>query len=202
MGHVLKITLNAMKLPLNVKTISRLGINHCKTASHFRTTSVLKRQKFAVKKESSENCENDCPANSNGDICSGRGKCKGSGDKQGAGTCECDEGNSGDLCNECGPRHFKSFGNDTYTMCSPCAVGCETCLSANDTDCLTCSAGFTVDKTPNPAAPAPEAPKEEGSEEKKEKEAADEEPKTVSCVDVNECVESSDLCPVGQYCPV
>merc|ERR1712096_483813 len=52
--HVLKITLNAMKLPLNVKTISRLGINHCKTASHFRTTSVLKRQKFAVKKESSE----------------------------------------------------------------------------------------------------------------------------------------------------
>merc|ERR1712096_27234 len=42
------------KLPLNVKTISRLGINHCKTASHFRTTSVLKRQKFAVKKESSE----------------------------------------------------------------------------------------------------------------------------------------------------
>jgi len=65
-----------------------------------------------------ENCENDCPANSNGDICSGRGKCKGSGDKQGAGTCECDEGYSGDLCNECGPRHFKSFGNDTYTMCS------------------------------------------------------------------------------------
>merc|ERR1712202_8634 len=52
--HVLKITLNAMKLPLNVKTISRLGINHCKTASHFRTTSVLKRQKFAVEKESSE----------------------------------------------------------------------------------------------------------------------------------------------------
>merc|ERR1712119_137543 len=33
----------------NLKTISRLGINHCKTASHFRTTSVLKRQKFAVK---------------------------------------------------------------------------------------------------------------------------------------------------------
>merc|ERR1712096_343403 len=52
--HVLKITLNAMKLPLNVKTIPRLGINHCKTASHLRTTSVLKRQKFAVKKESSE----------------------------------------------------------------------------------------------------------------------------------------------------
>merc|ERR1712096_169139 len=88
---------------------------------------------------------------------------------EGAGTCECDEGYSGDLCNECGPRHFNSFGNDTYTMCSPCAVGCETCLSANDTDCLTCSAGFTVDKTPKPAAPAPEAPKEEGSEEKKEK---------------------------------
>jgi len=154
-----------------------------------------------------ENCENDCPANSNGDICFGNGKCKGSGDKQGAGTCECDEGYSGDLCNECGPRHFQSFSNATYTMCSPCAVGCETCLSANDTDCLTCSAGFTVDKTPKPA-PAPEAAKEEGSEEKKEgeeekkeEEAKEEEgPKTVSCVDVNECVEQSDLCPVGEYC--
>ena len=88
-----------------------------------------------------------------------------------------------------------------------CAVGCETCLSANETDCLTCSAGFTVDKTPKPA-PAPEAAKEEGSEEKKEgeeekkdEEAKEEEgPKTVSCVDVNECVEQSDLCPVGEYC--
>merc|ERR1712240_859118 len=55
-----------------------------------------------------------------------------------------------------------------YTMCSPCAVGCETCLSANETDCLTCSAGFTVDKTPKPA-PAPEAAKEEGSEGKRRK---------------------------------
>ena len=43
---------------------------------------------------------------------------QGSGDKQGEGTCECDEGYSGELCNECGPRHFQSFSNATYTMCS------------------------------------------------------------------------------------
>ena len=108
----------------------------------------------------------------------------------------------------CNKPFFCTHSNvNGYNADKACAVGCETCLSANDTDCLTCSAGFTVDKTPKPAAPAPEAPKEEGSEEKKEgeeekkeEEAADEEPKTVSCVDVNECVESSDLCPVGQYC--
>jgi len=156
-----------------------------------------------------ENCEESCPANENGEICFGNGKCEGSGDKQGSGACVCDEGYAGDLCNECGPRHFKSFGNDTYTMCTPCANGCETCLSANDTDCLTCAAGFREQKAAVPQEKKEEKKEEEGEkkegEEGEEAAAADateeeEKPQTVSCIDVNECVEQTDLCPVGEYC--
>lgn len=142
-----------------------------------------------------ENCEESCPANSEGEICFGNGKCEGSGDKQGSGKCVCDEGYSGDLCNECGPRHFQSFSNDTYTMCTPCATGCETCLSANDTDCLSCAAGYREEKASEPAEV-----KAEGEEAKEGEEAAEEKPQTVTCVDINECVEQSDLCPVGEYC--
>jgi len=131
-----------------------------------------------------ENCE-DCPANANGEICFGNGKCEGSGDKQGKGVCVCDEGYSGELCNDCGSRHFKSFSNDTYTMCSPCAIGCESCLSANETECLTCSTGYREGTASEPTEAV------EGEEEKKQ---------TVTCVDINECVEQSDLCPVGEYC--
>lgn len=142
-----------------------------------------------------ENCEESCPANSEGEICFGNGNCEGSGDKQGSGKCVCDEGYSGDLCNECGPRHFQSFGNDTYTMCTPCATGCETCLSANDTECLSCATGYREEKASEPAEV-----KAEGEEAKEGEEAAEEKPQTVTCVDINECVEQSDLCPVGEYC--
>merc|ERR1719259_811499 len=70
-------------------------------------------------------------------------------------------------------------------MCSPCAIGCESCLSANETECLTCSTGYRE----GTASEQTEAV--EGEEEKKQ---------TVTCVDINECVEQSDLCPVGEYC--
>jgi len=79
---------------------------------------IEKAQACCAEGKFGENCEGECPANSNGDICFGNGKCDGSGDKQGSGTCVCDKGYAGDLCNECGSGHFKSFSNDTYTMCA------------------------------------------------------------------------------------
>merc|ERR1739838_807916 len=139
--------------------------------------------------------------------CCAEGKFDGSGDKQGSGTCVCDKGYAGDLCNECSSGHFKSFSNDTYTMCAACAAGCDTCLSANATDCLTCSAGYRETKASEPAPIVEE--KKEGSDDEKKSEdgeeaaAATEEeakPQTVTCSDINECVEQSDLCAVGEYC--
>nr|CAB3233795.1 cysteine-rich with EGF-like domain protein 2-A [Phallusia mammillata] len=121
-----------------------------------------------------ENCT-ECPKGESGKICFGRGTCEGAGDKEGSGNCKCDDGYSGDLCNECGERHFQTFSNDTYIQCSLCHATCQTCRGGNETECETCRPGYR-------------------------EEHDTEDDKIIKCVDVNECVEQRDLCPVGQYC--
>merc|ERR1712108_64636 len=42
-------------------------------------------------------------------ICSGNGKCKGSGTRKGNGKCSCDTGYSGENCTECSQGYFNSY---------------------------------------------------------------------------------------------
>jgi len=56
-----------------------------------------------------------------------------------------------------------------------CHETCQTCKGGNDTECESCRPGYREEHDT----------KEEGA---------------MKCVDVNECVEQRDLCPVGQYC--
>lgn len=60
-------------------------------------------------------------------------------------------------------------------FCAVCHATCQTCRGGNETECETCRPGY-----------------------REEHDTEDE--KIIKCVDVNECVEQRDLCPVGQYC--
>ena len=42
-------------------------------------------------------------------ICSGNGKCKGSGTRKGNGKCSCDTGYSGETCSECSQGYYNSY---------------------------------------------------------------------------------------------
>ncbi|XP_077971172.1 cysteine-rich with EGF-like domain protein 2 isoform X2 [Styela clava] len=119
-------------------------------------------------------CE-DCPKGTSDKVCFGRGKCEGAGDREGSGKCVCDDGYSGEFCSDCGDQHFETFRNDTYTMCALCHNSCKTCKGNKSTECSTCMDGYR-------------------SEENIDNE--DE----LKCVDINECVEQANLCPVGTYC--
>jgi len=57
-----------------------------------------------------------------------------------------------------------------------CHANCETCTGPGADECSTCKAGFREEKSG------------EGDDAK------------MSCVDINECVEQSGICPVGKYC--
>lgn len=62
------------------------------------------------------------------------------------------------------------------SLLSVCHDTCQTCTGGNVTDCESCREGYKEER--------------EGKEDNS----------TMKCVDVNECVEQHDLCPVGQYC--
>ena len=51
-------------------------------------------------------------------ICCRGNKLQGAGDKKGSGKCACESGYSGEFCSDCAERHFKSFSNETYTLCT------------------------------------------------------------------------------------
>jgi len=57
-----------------------------------------------------------------------------------------------------------------------CHANCETCTGPGADECSSCKAGFK------------EVTSGEGDDAK------------MSCVDINECVEQSGICPVGKYC--
>ena len=62
-----------------------------------------------------------------------------------------------------------------FLFVSACHETCQTCKGGNATDCESCRPGYREEHES----------KEDG---------------VMACVDVNECVEQRDLCPLGQYC--
>ena len=71
-----------------------------------------------------QHCEPCNQVGGNGKICSGNGKCKGSGTRKGNGSCHCDPGFTGDACQECSISHYLSYQDAEKTLCSPCHHSC------------------------------------------------------------------------------
>ena len=91
----------------------------------------------------------DCKAcekrGENGKICSGNGKCKGSGTRKGNGACQCDPGFSGELCEKCSDAYYLSYQDEQKTLCSPCHNSClGQCTGAGPKRCLACRSGFIM----------------------------------------------------------
>ena len=91
----------------------------------------------------------DCKAcekrGENGKICSGNGKCKGSGTRKGNGACQCDPGFSGELCEKCSDAYYLSYQDEQKTLCSPCHNSClGQCTGAGPKKCLACRSGFIM----------------------------------------------------------
>ena len=42
---------------------------------------------------------------------------QGDGTRKGEGTCKCDKGYKGELCNECDAKYFESYRNSSYVYC-------------------------------------------------------------------------------------
>ncbi|XP_078484469.1 cysteine-rich with EGF-like domain protein 2-A isoform X2 [Ciona intestinalis] len=119
-----------------------------------------------------DKCAGECPKGNSDEICFGRGKCEGAGDREGSGKCVCDSEYTGDVCDKCADHHFEIHSNDTYILCKSCHQSCDTCSGENATECIACRDGF----------------KEEEVDGVKR------------CVDINECVEQQNLCGDGEYC--
>ena len=81
----------------------------------------------------------------NGKICSGNGKCKGSGTRKGNGACQCDPGFIGDVCDQCSDSYYLSYKDEHKTLCSPCHNSClGQCTGAGPKKCLACKTGFIM----------------------------------------------------------
>lgn len=62
--------------------------------------------------------------------CNGNGVCKGNGTRKGNGKCLCDNGYSGETCNECSLQFYESFRDESKLLCSACSLACR-----KDTGC-------------------------------------------------------------------
>lgn len=74
-------------------------------------------------------------------VCSKNGKCKGSGTRKGNGTCACDKGYIGKLCDSCDGKHFESYRDKQQVLCSPCPLSCDGPCSK--TSCEKCAPGWS-----------------------------------------------------------
>lgn len=114
------------------------------------------------------NCKS-CPGGTKSP-CNGNGKCDGAGTRSGKGTCSCDHGYSGEMCDSCMDGHYEEVKNDTHTICNKCDDSCKsTCWEAGPKGCDECNTGWTHSE-------------EEG------------------CVDVDECSSDSAQCTDDEYC--
>jgi len=85
----------------------------------------------------------------NGQLCSGRGKCKGSGTRKGNGACQCDTGFSGETCDHCAEGFFQDLDNpdenDKELKCTACHKSClGQCTGSGPTQCLACKEGYLM----------------------------------------------------------
>eukprot|EP00096_Caligus_rogercresseyi_P002524 TRINITY_DN1469_c0_g1_i1.p1 TRINITY_DN1469_c0_g1~~TRINITY_DN1469_c0_g1_i1.p1 ORF type:complete len:326 (-),score=80.59 TRINITY_DN1469_c0_g1_i1:232-1209(-) len=86
-----------------------------------------------------------------GNICSGNGKCKGSGTRKGNGRCACDTGYAGESCSTCDLGYYQSYkaeegGPTDLLLCSACHKGCKGyCNGPGPKACAACRSGYTMD---------------------------------------------------------
>lgn len=81
----------------------------------------------------------------NGQLCSGRGRCKGSGTRKGNGNCQCDIGFSGDTCDQCAIGFFQESASSEELKCTACHKSClGQCTGSGPTQCLACKEGYLM----------------------------------------------------------
>ena len=83
-----------------------------------------------------------CPEHE-GRVCSGRGKCVGSGTRDGDGTCHCDTGYGHNNCNECTNGFYRTTQEDNF-ICVACDTKCDGCDGPGDSACVACKSGFII----------------------------------------------------------
>jgi len=109
----------------------------------------------------------------NGKLCSGHGRCKGSGTRKGNGDCQCDTGFSGDTCDQCAIGFFQDSNSESELKCKACHKSClDKCTGSGPTQCLACKKGYLMNL-------------EKG------------------CVDLDECNDSGSqdsLCKTNEFC--
>lgn len=88
----------------------------------------------------------DCPGEK-GRPCFDNGLCKGDGSRGGDGTCICEGGYKGKLCDVCKKGFYESFRNETDVDCEACDVSCaSTCTGPGPTACKKCKGGYLWDQ--------------------------------------------------------
>ncbi|XP_045498328.1 cysteine-rich with EGF-like domain protein 2 [Colias croceus] len=85
-----------------------------------------------------ESCES-CPLQGN-KICSGHGICNGEGTRKGDGSCICNKGYKGELCDQCELNYF----NGEEDECKPCHKACQECFSYGPDRCKVCASGWQL----------------------------------------------------------
>eukprot|EP00088_Acartia_fossae_P052868 TRINITY_DN5993_c0_g1_i10.p1 TRINITY_DN5993_c0_g1~~TRINITY_DN5993_c0_g1_i10.p1 ORF type:complete len:316 (-),score=52.64 TRINITY_DN5993_c0_g1_i10:965-1912(-) len=81
----------------------------------------------------------------NGKVCSGNGKCKGSGTRKGNGQCHCDKEYSGPACDSCSIGHYSSYKDETTQICSACHKACaDHCTGPGPKACAKCADGYQM----------------------------------------------------------
>jgi len=115
-------------------------------------------------------CTECSQRDSAGKLCSGNGKCKGSGTRKGNGACSCDPGYKGALCDACALGYYQSYADNEKRLCSACHASCEGhCTAAGPKACAACKSGYLMDT-------------ERG------------------CQDVDECASSRTPCKKNEFC--
>jgi len=103
-------------------------------------------------------------------VCSGHGKCKGSGTRKGNGECSCETGYSGQICDTCAQDFFEAYKDNEKLICSACHKAClGGCNGAGAKNCAACKEGWEIDD-------------EKG------------------CIDLNECLMDDSPCKKNEFC--
>lgn len=93
------------------------------------------------------NCKPCSNLGSNGKLCSGRGKCKGSGTRKGNGHCQCETGFAGTTCDRCAQGFYQDevLSKEDYLVCKACHKAClDQCTGPGPAQCLACKSGYTM----------------------------------------------------------
>lgn len=84
-----------------------------------------------------KNCDS-CEHIRYGKMCSGYGRCDGDGTRKGNGSCICNKGYEGVVCEDCSEYYFRNSNG----FCDACYLSCEKCLGTKQTDCTSCKFGW------------------------------------------------------------